>query len=454
MKVLLCAGLLLVGGVLALNCPSIELTGQGELLPEGAGANSAPIFAGHYVRVFKNRLVMGGYGYKGWRGGMWVFRKEKGKWIYEDELLPDERVPGGYFGLNVDAWSDGTKYRIIGGHPFDTRFFGPRSGSANMFELVDGEWKRTFTFSAPSENGDGMQSAYFGYAVAVEGETAVIGARRQDDPDRGISRAGAVYIYERQSLNEWKLVQTLRGSVASVQYGDEVHLHGTTNPNLTPRLIVGSPRYRVGKAKVGRAYLYTRNSRGVWKLRKRFSPHKEEDDDWPNNPADASSSEQHFGEGIHTLGRIAVVGGERGRSELGYNTGSVYLYQEIDGKYQTIGSFYPDRKGASFFGQRVSRYGDVLVISAWGDSKWGTRSGAVYIAVRCRGYQWRIVKKIYRTDSNGQVNAQPEDEFGKSVSIDDRHIAIGCPKCDTGAEENRGASYVYRWNYGPKVKVP
>jgi hypothetical protein len=97
----------------------------------------------------------------------------------------------------------------------------------------------------------------FGRGAAVSGDNAIVGSMRDDD--RGDS-AGAAFVYERDSaLGVWAHVGKVFGSDTSAGdwFGYSVAVHGDT-------AIIGAPKEASAGWDSGAAYIFRRSPTGVW----------------------------------------------------------------------------------------------------------------------------------------------------------------------------------------------
>ena len=102
----------------------------------------------------------------------------------------------------------------------------------------------------------------FGISVALDGDTAVVGAWLADSPQ---AAAGAAYVYE-LTVDTWNEVAHLvqgGSNLAGHRFGNSVAISGAT-PSIPDRLLVGSPS-RQGWAH-GSVHSYTRTN-GTWTAR-------------------------------------------------------------------------------------------------------------------------------------------------------------------------------------------
>mmetsp|Transcript_8388 Transcript_8388/g.25209 ORF Transcript_8388/g.25209 Transcript_8388/m.25209 type:complete len:439 (-) Transcript_8388:47-1363(-) len=415
--------------VVAQKCPKVKI-GRPTILKPKVSKSKEYVFFGQNMRIYGDRIVGCGYGLNGWSGGCWSYIFDGSEWKFEQEILPPVKGKEQFFGLNLALWD---KILVVG-HPFATPY-GSRSGQAEMFEFEGGKWVNTVTLRAPREQGDGEADAYFGYAVGLERKTLVVGARNQKNPDTGLVKAGAVYVYNRLSRTDWSLETTFRGVQGGTQYGDEVDVSGTSGSN--PVVMVGSPRHRRGKFPIGGMYLYHKVD-SSWTLLQETTI--KEDPSFPVN----NQYNSHYGEGIDIQGDECMLGGERGPSPLSKNSGSVHLFKrQGTGKYVQYGSLFPNRGGVNFFGQRVAFNKNVYITGAWGSSESGNRSGSGYVFAKCSDNSFTLVNKLFRVDAEGNKIGASNDEFGKVARMTDSWIAFGGPKVELGDSTNVGIIQIY-----------
>ena len=112
-------------------------------------------------------------------GSAYVFTRESGVWSQSAKLTPSDGARGDRFGYSVAV--DG-----------DTAVAGAESGSAYVFTRESGVWSQ----SAKLTPSDGAAGDYFGRSVAVDGDTAVAGAYLDDDNG---SWSGSAYVFTRES---------------------------------------------------------------------------------------------------------------------------------------------------------------------------------------------------------------------------------------------------------------
>ena len=122
-------------------------------------------------------------------GAAYVFRHVEGVWSQEAKLCAADAAIYDAFGSSVGI--DGAT-AIVGAPLDDATTAVTNSGSAYVFVREAGGWTQQAKLTADDAAKDGT----LGNAVAVWGDTAVVGAYY--DKDRG-ARAGAAYLYTREN---------------------------------------------------------------------------------------------------------------------------------------------------------------------------------------------------------------------------------------------------------------
>jgi hypothetical protein len=333
--------------------------------------------------------------------------------------------------------------------------------------------------------GDGYLNDKFGNAIALDGNTLVIGARENND---GGIDAGAVYIYEQVSADpiSWTLSLKLvvSDSLPLANFGASISLDGD-------RLAVGAPN---DNGEIGAVYLFDRNLGGAeqWGQLKKLTPENGEAGDY-------------FGVSVVLQNDLLFIGADGDDDKAG-DAGTVYLFQRNQGGvdqwgfvkkiYSThtdhgdhfgsamafdrdtlvVGAPFDDLVGANragkvivfernqdgadqwgevkviwtsdavtddFFGTSVAISGDYLAAGAIGQDAFGSDSGAVYIFFRHEGglNQWGATKKIIASDGG------MSQKFGTSVSMRGPLLLVGEPEDGTFITGN-GAAYLYGYFQG------
>ncbi|MEE9129003.1 MAG: FG-GAP repeat protein [Phycisphaerales bacterium] len=153
-------------------------------------------------------------------GAAYVFEKVGGVW---QEVAKLTAADGGYLdelGWRVSVHGDTA---LIGAHKDDENGF--HSGSAYVFERVDGKWKQTAKLLAS----DGEEEDTFGFKLNVVGNTAIVGAWREGEnkPPYDYPHTGAAYVFHKTG-SVWAETEKLTASDADDEdrFGVSVSIHG------------------------------------------------------------------------------------------------------------------------------------------------------------------------------------------------------------------------------------
>ena len=230
-----------------------------------------------------------------------------------------------------------------------------------------------------------LQDDNFGYSVAVDGDTAVIGVYHDNLPDTGANsfkNAGSAYVFVRQAdSGEWRQVAHLTASDADGgdEFGYSVDVDGDT-------IVVGA--------------------------------HQADHD--PGDGADADA-----------------------------DTGAVYVFTKPDTGWadgnETAMLTASSRAAYDEFGISVAVDGDTILVGAHQDDHNGTDAGAAYLFTRpYTGWaDSRETTKLIPADG------APGDQFGISVAVDGDTAVIGANKDDIDIdgddtdETDVGSAYVF-----------
>ena len=270
--------------------------------------------------------------------------------------------------------------------------------------------------TSPLENkltaSDAASEDQFGYSVSIDGDTAVIGARL--DNDNG-SASGSAYVYVR-SNGVWSEQAKLTASdgASGDEFGYRVSIDGDT-------AVIGALHDNNGSGSAGSAYVFVRDN-GVWSEQAKLT-------------ASDGAENDRFGYSVAIDGDTAVIGAISDQDN-GHNSGSAYVYVRSNGVWSEQAKLTAsDGASSDDFGLSASIDGDTAVIGAYGDDDNGSNSGSAYVYVRSNGV-WSEQAKL--TASDGASS----DEFGRSVSIDGDTALIGA-NADDDNGSNSGSAYVY-----------
>lgn len=116
-------------------------------------------------------------------GAAYVFVYKGGRWIHQANIEASDPTPGAYFGQSVDIQGDVIAIGARNANPNG-------AGGFYLFRKSGDGW-REIAKVTPS---DGQDDDQYGFAIAISGDTIVVGARRAD-VSTSKSNTGAVYVY-------------------------------------------------------------------------------------------------------------------------------------------------------------------------------------------------------------------------------------------------------------------
>ena len=342
------------------------------------------------------------------------------------------------------------------------------SGAAYVFVRNGTVWtQQAYLKASNTEEYDG-----FGSAVAVYGETVVVGAGQEDSAATGINGnqadnsapdAGAVYVFVR-SGSTWSQQAYLKASNTGVGdfFGGAVSIFGET-------LVVGAVNESSAATGLngnqgdnssyssGAVYVFVRN--GVtWTQQAYVKAANTGDGDQFGSGVSISADTLVVGAFLESSAATGVNGSQSDNSAFG--AGAAYVFVRSGGIWSQQAYLKASNTDAGdFFGRAVSISGETVVIGARFESSMATavngdetddsapETGAAYVFVR-NGGVWS--QRAYLKASNGERG----DGFGSSVAISGGTVVVGAPResgSSTGVNgdqsDNRysdaGAAYVF-----------
>ncbi len=211
-------------------------------------SNAASLeFFGISVAVDGDTVVIGAWGDNdngNSAGAAYVFARSAGVWTEQQKLTASDGVSQDFFGISVAVDDDTTVIAADGGGVID----GP--GSVYVYTRSAGTWAEQQKLTAS----DGSSNDEFGISVAVDADTAVIGAHWHDKVG---DNSGAAYVFTR-SAGVWTEQQKLTPSDAAAidEFGESVAVDGQN-------IVVGAWLDDDNGDSSGSVYVFTLSA-GVW----------------------------------------------------------------------------------------------------------------------------------------------------------------------------------------------
>jgi FG-GAP repeat/HYR domain len=294
-------------------------------------------------------------------GAAYIFGRNQGgadNWGEIKKIEASDKAAGDNFGTSVGISGDTA---IVGAHLEDDP--GLESGAAYIFQRNQGganNWGEVKKIEASDiENLD-----FFGFAVAISGDTAIVAAPLEDDP----GNSGTAYIFERNQggADNWGEVKKIKASDKEMgdRFAFAVALSGDT-------VIVGAPREDDAGIDAGAAYIFERNQGGA--------------DNWGEVTRLASpdvTGDNFFGYAVSISVDTAIVGAPRDDFP-GVESGAAYLFERNQGGADNWGQVRKiegsDIEDKDQFGAAVGISGDTVIVGA--PAPVTSKTGASYIFV-------------------------------------------------------------------------
>jgi hypothetical protein len=342
-------------------------------------------------------------------GAVYVYERDQGgpnAWGEVAKLTANDPSDGDEFGFSVDIDGDTI---VVGAH-WDTNTGGADAGAAYVFARGGiPAWREVAILLAD----DGDDGDEFGVSVALDGDTVLVGARR-DDSATWVD-AGAAYLFSRDQggPDQWGQLKKLAASDGAFndEFGASVALSGDT-------AVIGAIYDDTLVSNTGSAYVFVRDQGGP--------------DNWGEAgklvAADAAVNE-FFGAAVAVDGDTAVAGcyldDHSGFSDIG----SAYVFDRGSGGAwsETAKLLSPDGTHDDFFGLDVAIQGGLVLVGAERHDAGGLKdSGAVYVFARGAGGGGAFGLTNKLTDSPPGFT----DRYGAALALDLPTVLIGVDQHD------------------------
>jgi hypothetical protein len=302
-------------------------------------------------------------------------------WIEQAKITATDGKPNDFFGSAVSVSGN---YAIVGAYKENNGI-----GAAYIFKRTNMTWHQEQKLIAT----DGVNNDYFGCSVSIDGNYAIVGAYGDDNS------TGAAYIFNHTGgawLEDEKILAP--DGANNDLFGRSVSMDGNF-------VIIGANGDDDFK---GAAYIYENCC--YWKIREKVN---------------TSSGLPYFGKAVSMSGDYAIVGapGEPGTDSVG----SAYIFKR-EGNRWFEHTYWNGEKSGEYLGVSVSIDGSYAIAGTHGMNN----SGSVYVFKR-NDTTWIQEQKLIASDS------YPNNYFGASVSIDAGYIIIGA----YGVNSNTGSAYIF-----------
>lgn len=307
-------------------------------------------------------------------------------------------------------------YAIIGSHKYTGGSL-TSMGEAYIYSKTANGWQLQSRLVAQ----DSSVSSYFGGAVAIYGDYAVVGSPGKNVG--AINNQGKIYVFRRNG-NNWVQDTTLLRPAGSPNDNFGWSVGVTVTSSGIPVVTAGFPFADGSSPDRGEVYVYTRNqTTNQWS----FSQ---------NIVATDLFTSDNFGTTISMDGDyLAISAPYQDNTSLGrVNTGSVYIYVFGGGVF-TQQQKLTGLTSNALFGFSLNLSADKIVVGAPFAVEFNNTSAAVRIYKRS-GTNWTLQNTVYLFDFEG---GKESILFGVSVAINGNNLLIGA----AGGFEYSGGANIY-----------
>lgn len=378
-----------------------------------ASDGSANDTFGFAVALDHDLALIGTSGDASGRGAAYVFERNAAApftWLEKQKLVARDGTPDDAFGFAVALTPE---YALIGAR--NDNELGSGAGAAYVFKQQNSTWVQTAKLTARA----GGSFDYFGNAVALSGDYALIGA-----PGENFEH-GAAYIFERKVAGAgetWQEAARLQGRDGAS--GDHF---GVAVAWAEEYALVSAHGNDERSTDAGAVFVFQREQTGsgqTWMEKfKIMAPDGEASD--------------FFGVSLAASGHDLIIGAH-GVDDQADHAGAAYVFvrREVGGAVQwqqqaklTAG----DGAANDDFGNAVAISGEYALAGALMQFSQGR--GGAYLYKR-ENERWRELIKIAAHD--GELN----DRFGNAVALAEDRALVGA-RFEDAKGDNAGAAYLY-----------
>ena len=364
---------------------------------------------GHSVAVDGDTAVVGAYEDESEKGAAYVLAKDSsGAWSQVAKLTASDGEAGDIFGWSVAV-------------DWDTVVVGARyDDSAYVFTKPGTGWA-TATETAKLTASDGVVGDWFGQSMAVDGDTVVVGASEDDG-------SGSAYVFTKAADSVWTdATQTAKLTASDGddfdEFGKSVAVDGDT-------VVAGAPN----NDGYGSAYVFIKPAAG-WDdatQTAKLTPGATDDG--------AAGLAGTFGAAVAVDGDTVVVGA----SAYSGSQGRAYVFTKPSGGWEDAertAELATSDAEKNQFGWSVAVDGNTVVVGAHTDdaSDSVNDSGSVYVFTKATDSVWADATETVKLTATDGASGE---QFGWSIAAGGGTVVVGAHwDDDKGADS--GSAYVY-----------
>ena len=378
-----------------------------------ADVESSPDYFGKSVAVSGDTAVIGLTGGVSNKGGAFIFtRQPDGTWVQSAKLFTSDSLAKDYFGISVAIDGDTVVIGASGKNNY--------KGAAYVFAKPPGGWQ-DMTQTAKLTASDGQEGDYFGWSVAVSGNTVIAGAYADDILSKSgqylVNKKdrGSAYVFVKQGSNWSNMTESAKLTASDGQeddfFGRSVAVSGDT-------IVAGAPYDNIGTSEnAGSAYVFVKPD-GGWT-------------GYLNQTAKLTLANtvggEIFGCSVAIDANTVAIGA---RSVIGY-----VMVKPPDGWTDMTQSAKLTASDAAVYETSIAVSGNTIVI---GNNTQEVSRGAAYVFAMPES-GWADMSESQKLTALDGSNG---DEFGWSVAISGDTVMAGAP-FDTVTEDDQGSAYVF-----------
>ena len=356
-------------------------------------------------------------------GAAYVFTRNDGVWDDGVKLTASGGAAYDNFGISVAVDGD----TVVVGAPGNDGA-GADSGLVYVFVKPTGAWA-TSTETAKLTASYGAALDYFGYSVAVDGDTVLVGAYRDDDEENDSEDSGSAYIFTKPNSSggwaDWDPMEDTETAKLTASDGADDDWFGVSVALDGNTAVIGASGDDDKGIDSGSVYVFVKPS-GAWA----------DGNETDKLTASDGEAQDNFGYSVAVdVDTVEVSGAE---VEVATVVVGAYQHDPIDPHSDPDSPLYlldagaayvftrdsggvwdggekltaDDGEALDYFGYSVAVDVDTVVVGAYGDDDNGSASGSAYVFTRDSNGEWSQKKKL--TDEDGEAG----DWFGYSVAVD------------------------------------
>lgn len=324
---------------------------------------------------------------------------------YEQKITAPDPDELDEFGISVAMSGDtaviGADKDDVGTHPIQ--------GSAYVFVHTGNTW----TFQRKLTASDGDTEDGFGYSVAIDGDTVVVGAPYDDV--NGVVDQGSAYVFIRNE-GSWTQQGKLNHPIGAI--GDNFGFSVAIQNDF---VVVGAPYYDYNaNQNQGAAFVFDRSGSDWYYLSRLININGKAND--------------MTGFSVGLDGNWFLVGAPNYDSESIINLGAVYVFYYDWGFY--FDEILVDEVGESgnYFGSSLAIKNDRALVGA----PLALAAQGYVCSFQLQEYDW------YQTVTLVALEGAAGDRFGTSVAINRSVAVVGAIGYRQGISDFEGAAYIYK----------